>query len=260
MRTQPIFAKAALAGFVLGLVIALTACFGTRLGFWNYALGLKLLVPGVAIGAIGLLAGLIWLWRALEGNDSTGWRFGAAGLIGAVLLVGIPANGLWLRYTKPPIHDISTDIGEAPKFDTLLEWRKGAINPPSYDGPVIVIYGGKQMTTALAQKYAYPDVKPLERLKMHYTEKEFYGKMFWRALNLVNANGWQVASFDYKRGRIEATDTSFWFGVVSDIVIRVRPAGTIGVRIDIRSKSRIGTSDMGRNARIIHDFLPGMRG
>ena len=119
--------------------------------------------------------------------------------------------------------------------------------------------GGERVTTALAQKYAYPDVKPVERLKGQFTEKEFYGKMFWRALNTVNALGLQVASFDFKSGRIEATDTSFWFGVISDIVIRVRPAGAIGVRIDIRAKSRVGTSDMGRNAEIIRDFLPRMK-
>jgi hypothetical protein len=91
---------------------------------------------------------------------------------------------------------------------------------------------------------------------MNYTEKEFYAKMFWRALNTVNALDWQVASFDFKSGRIEATDTSFWFGIVSDIAIRVRPAGAIGVRIDIRAKSRTGGADAGRNAEIIRDFLP----
>jgi hypothetical protein len=261
MRYQPILAKAALGGFVVGLVIALAATFGTRLGLWNYALGLKILVPGVVVGLIGLGCGVAWISRALAGNDSAGWRLGAAGLIGSALLVGIPANGVWLRYTLPPIHDISTDIGDAPKFDTLLAWRKGAPNPPSYDGPLIVSYGGERMTTALAQKYAYIDIKPSEQLNWHYTAKEKYAKTFWRALNTVNGLGWKVASFDFKSGRIEATDTSFWFGVVSDIVIRVRPTqNASGVRIDIRSKSRIGTSDMGRNAEIIRDFLPRMKG
>lgn len=259
MRYQPILAKVAFGGFLLGLTVALTATFGTRLGFWDYALGVKILVPGVAVGAFALGCSIGWIARALTANDSLGWRLGSIGLIGSALLVGIPANNLWHRTTLPPIHDVSTDIGDAPQFHTLLAWRKGAPNPPSYDGPLVVSYGGERVTTALAQKYAYPDVKPLERLKMNYTEKEFYAKLFWRALNTVNALGWQVASFDFKSGRIEATDTSFWFGVVSDIVIRVRPAGAIGVRIDIRAKSRIGTADMGRNAEIIRDFLPKMK-
>jgi hypothetical protein len=259
MRTQPILAKLALGGFLLGLAVALTASLGTRFGFWDYAGGVRLLIPGVVVGSGALVSSVVWIWRALAANNSLGWRLGGPALIGSILLVGIPADNLWLAASLPPIHDISTDIGEPPKFQTLLAWRKGAPNPASYDGPLVVSYGGERETTALAQKYAYPDIKPVERLKGAYSEKEFYAKMFWRALNTVNAFDWRVASFDFKRGRIEATSTSFWFGVVSDIVIRIRPAGTIGVRIDIRAKSRVGVADLGRNAELIRDFLPRMK-
>lgn len=259
MRTQPLLGKISLAAFAAGFLIALAASLGTRLGYWSYDLGLKILVPGVGVGVIGLLTGGAWIWRALALNNSEGWRFGALGLAGSVLLVGIPADYLWLSYSLPPIHDISTDIGDAPKFEALLPLRRGAANPPGYDGPIVVTYGGERITTALAQKYAYPDIKPLERLKMQYTWKEFYGKMFWRALNLANAFGWQIAAYDYKTGRIEATDTSFWFGVTSDIVIRIRAAGAQGVRIDIRAKSRVGEADCGHNAELIRPFLAKMR-
>jgi Protein of unknown function (DUF1499) len=259
MRHQQLLAKISLGLFVAGLLVAIAAGAGTRLGYWDYPYGIKVLMPGAVLGAAGLICGLAWIWRALAMNNSLGWRFGAVGLLGSALLAGIPADYLWLSYSLPPIHDISTDIGNAPKFETLLAWRKGAPNPARYDGPDIVTYEGQKMTTALAQKYAYPDIKPLERLKMNYTEREFYGKMFWRALNLANGYGWQIASFDYRTGRIEATDTSLWFGVVSDIVIRIRTAGPLGVRIDIRSKSRVGTADCGRNAGIIRPFLQRMK-
>ena len=46
----------------------------------------------------------------------------------------------------------------------------------------------------------------------------------------------------------------------SDIVIRVRPAGAIGVRVDIRAKSRIGEADRGHNAELIRDFLTKVKG
>jgi hypothetical protein len=255
MRYQPILAKVAFGGFLLGLAVALTAAFGTRLGLWDYALGVKILVPGVAVGAFALGCATVWIARALAANDSLGWRLGGIALIGSALLVGIPADNLWLAYFLPPIHDISTDIGDAPQFHTLLAWRKGAPNPPSYDGPLVVTFGGERVTTALAQKYAYVDIKSLERLDRRTPQKEFLHKLFWRALNAVNALDWQVASFDLKSGRIEATDASFWFGTVSDIVIRVRPAGAIGVRIDIRAKSRVGIADRGRNADLIRAFL-----
>ena len=55
-------------------------------------------------------------------------------------------------------------------------------------------------------------------------------------------------------GRIEATDTTFWFGFKDDVVVRVQPADN-GSRIDVRSESRVGKSDVGTNARRIRAYL-----
>ena len=55
--------------------------------------------------------------------------------------------------------------------------------------------------------------------------------------------------------RIEATSKSLWFGRISDIVIRVRPAGSIGSRVDVRSESRDGELDHGRNAARLKAFF-----
>jgi uncharacterized protein (DUF1499 family) len=60
-------------------------------------------------------------------------------------------------------------------------------------------------------------------------------------------------------GRLEATDTTFWFGFKDDVVVRVRPDGT-GSRVDVRSLSRVGRSDLGMNARRIRRFLERLRG
>lgn len=250
----------ALFGFVLGFVVALTASLGTQLKYWDFAQGVKILAPGLAVGLAGLVCGATWLSRALWMNNSLAWRVGTLGLIGSLLLVGVPANHLWRSVTLPPIHDISTDIGGAPAFHALLLKRAGSPNPPSYDGPNVIRYDGERMTVALAQKYAYPDIKPSESLDNSIPQKKLVNKYFWRSLNAVNALGWRVAGFDIKTGRIEATDTSFWFGIVSDIAIRVRPAGASGVRVDIRAKSRIGDADAGRNAKLIRAFLTKVKG
>lgn len=255
MRYQPLLAKISFAAFLVGLAVAAAACGGTQLHEWRIGFGVELLVPGVAFGVIGFFTGLAWIWRALAMNHSLGWRLGGIGLIGSSLLIGIPANYVWHCYTLPPIHDISTDIGNAPKFHTLLARRKGASNPARYDGPQTVVYDDEEMTTAVAQKNAYPDIKSIYGLDDRTPQRELVARYFWRALNAVNALGWRVASFDLKQGRIEATDASFWFGTVSDIVIRVRPAGAIGVRVDIRSKSREGQCDAGRNAALVRDFM-----
>ncbi len=248
MRFQPIAAKIAFAGFVLALAVALAASFGTRLGFWDFRLGLTLLLPAVAAGTIGFVAGLVWVISAIARNSSAGFRWGAIGFVGSLVAIAIPLNGARMAYVSPPIHDISTDIEYAPQFKALLPLRKGATSGPEYDGPKTVVYDGKKTSVAALQKKYYSDVIPFMVLIKP-------PRLFWRALNAANAMGWRVVDFNEKEGRIEATDTTFWFGFTDDIVIRVRAAGRIGARLDIRSKSRVGQSDLGKNAARIRAYI-----
>jgi uncharacterized protein (DUF1499 family) len=55
--------------------------------------------------------------------------------------------------------------------------------------------------------------------------------------------------------RIEATDTTFWFGFTDDIAVRITPTDAGGSRVDVRSASRVGRSDVGTNARRIREYL-----
>jgi len=80
---------------------------------------------------------------------------------------------------------------------------------------------------------------------------------FKRALAVARDMGWQIIDSNPSEGRIEATDTTFWFGFKDDIVVRVRPTQN-GSRIDVRSVSRVGRSDVGTNARRIQKFLKEM--
>ena len=78
--------------------------------------------------------------------------------------------------------------------------------------------------------------------------------MNWRA---AEAQGWTITASQEpslsQEGRIEATATSFWFGFVDDIVVRVR-ATSDGAVIDARSTSRVGLSDLGANAARLRAF------
>jgi len=254
MKAQALAARVSFAAFLAAAAVALCASFGTRLGFWSYKLGVPLIWPAAALALAGLGAGAFWLTRALGGNSSEGTWFGVIGLIGSAIAFGIPLDYEIRALTLPPIHDISTDVGDAPAFEALLAVRKGAENGPEYDGPKLVrLAGGKTTSEAALQKKYYGNVIPFAQFIKPV-------KLFWRALNLANSMGWQVVAFDPKKGRIEATATSFWFGFKDDIVIRVRPAGTLGARLDIRGKSRIGRSDLGRNADNLHAFLKRLKG
>jgi uncharacterized protein (DUF1499 family) len=66
--------------------------------------------------------------------------------------------------------------------------------------------------------------------------------------------GWEVVTVDSEAGRLEAIDTTFWFGFRDDVVVRVRP-GADDVRVDVRSVSRVGVGDLGANAARIRHFL-----
>lgn len=66
--------------------------------------------------------------------------------------------------------------------------------------------------------------------------------------------GWELVDSSETEGRIEATATTTWFGFKDDVVIRIR-ATADGSELDIRSKSRVGRSDVGKNAERIREFM-----
>lgn len=106
-------------------------------------------------------------------------------------------------------------------------------------------YGG--LDIAAQQHAAYPDIQPVTlRLPSQ--------QAFTQALTATRAMGWDIVAVDPVEGRIEATDTTLWFGFKDDIVIRIQARGDES-RIDVRSVSRVGKSDVGTNAHRIRAYL-----
>jgi uncharacterized protein (DUF1499 family) len=140
----------------------------------------------------------------------------------------------------PAIHDITTDTSNPPVFVAVIPLRKEALNPYEYGGPEI----------AGLQKKAYPDIKPLE---MSVPVE----KAFDKSLAVAKKMGWEIVATEKSDGRIEATATTLWMGFKDDVVIRVTDNGS-GSRVDIRSESRVGKSDVGTNAKRIRSFLKEM--
>lgn len=249
MRVLPAMAKLSFAGFAISLLIGLIAGFGTRVGFWDFKFGLLQLFPWcLYIGIAAFLIGLVWVVSALIANIGAGARYGLIGLIGSAVVLALPLYDIYVAKTSPPIHDISTDIEHPPQFQTLLSMRKGALNGPEYDGPKLVkMPDGTTHTTSWLQRKYYGDIHTIAIL----TPPE---KLFNRALEAAKEMGWDIVADAPDEGRIEATDTSLFFGFTDDIVIRVRPSG-MGAKLDIRSKSRVGVSDVGKNAARIREFV-----
>jgi uncharacterized protein (DUF1499 family) len=82
--------------------------------------------------------------------------------------------------------------------------------------------------------------------------------VFARAVEVARSLGWEIVATVPAEGRLEATDRTRWFGFRDDVVVRVRPDGA-GSRVDVRSVSRVGRSDLGTNARRIRGFVEALR-
>jgi uncharacterized protein (DUF1499 family) len=82
--------------------------------------------------------------------------------------------------------------------------------------------------------------------------------VFAAAVAVARDLGWEIVAADAAEGRLEATATTRWFGFKDDVVVRVRPRPG-GARVDVRSLSRIGVSDLGTNAARVRAFLARLR-
>ena len=119
----------------------------------------------------------------------------------------------------------------------MIPLRQGSPNAVEYQGEAI----------ARQQRMAYPDIRSA-------TIAEPPDRVFTRATNAARDLGWQIVAAVPADGRIEATDTTIWFGFKDDIVVRVTPTAG-GSRIDVRSVSRLGQGDLGKNAARVRAFL-----
>src|ERR1044072_4272806 len=203
---------------------------------WPYLIGYLMMGFSVLLALAGASLSLV-------GGVKTGrWALAAAGIVVGLAVVSIPSAVVVSARDKPAIHDITTDPDSPPLFVAILPLRTGAANPPEYLGGEVTAQ----------QRVAYPDIQPLV-LQINAEQA------FNRALTAVRDLGWNLVVNAREAGRIEAVDTTFWFGFKDDVVIRVREISPRSARIHVRSKSRSGVGDLGTNARRIRTLLDRLR-
>ena len=230
-------AQASLGIALAAAAAALLSGLGHRWGWWDYPTGFLILKSaawsGVAAAALSLFAIIV----AVRGGVRRGVVYGVHGLIIGALVFGVPSYKVSAGRKLPAIHDITTDIGNPPRFVAVLPLRK--------DAPNTAEYGGAKL--AALQQQGYPDLAPAV---LDLPSRA----AFDLALNVARASGWEIVAAAPEDNRIEATATTLMFGFKDDVVIRITPAGS-GSRIDVRSVSRVGRSDLGANAARIREFL-----
>ncbi|MEX0740266.1 MAG: DUF1499 domain-containing protein [Pseudohongiella sp.] len=244
-------ALAALAGLGLAL-FALAAPLGVWTGWWDFRQGFSILRSAqpfvlwvtLACAAITVIVLVLGSKRAAAGTARMA-TIAALATIAAGIAWYIPQSYLPGEGANiPPIHDISTDVIDPPQFVDVLALRGDNSNPTVYGT------GNPNMTPqehAQRQQEAYPDVTTR-------TYDDSATAVFERALAAVDTLGWELVAQDPGAGRIEATDTTFWFRFKDDVVIRIVQTPT-GAVVDARSTSRVGLSDVGKNAERLRAFF-----
>jgi hypothetical protein len=158
----------------------------------------------------------------------------------AVFIIGVLAVLVLQSKAAPAIHDITTDMDKPPLYEHATALRQGTDNSLTYRAEV-----GQQ------QREAYPDLKAL-------VVPESPSVVFELAEDTAIQLGLSIHHADNVLGVIEATATSKLFGFVDDVVIRIGAEGE-GSRVDVRSASRVGVSDLGANAKRIRAYLEGLK-
>jgi uncharacterized protein (DUF1499 family) len=198
---------------------------------------------GLLLVPIALLVGVFAVIFSLTGiiitsRNKLGGRGSAViGLAAGVVAVVLPALNI-ASAVRNPLHDITTDTTNPPQFSAVLPLRGTGpqINSTVYDDKI-----------ARVQHNVYPDITSLD---LNVTPAQ----AFDRTLAAARAMGWEIVASDPAQGRIEATATTFWFGFKDDVCVRIAPSGSDS-RVDVRSLSRIGKSDVGVNAKRIRAYL-----
>lgn len=230
---------------VLSLQLLILSVLLHRFASLSTPVAMNLFAICLGGGVLAILFAIAAWIRIWDNGDKGAMRAGIAVLVSFVIF----AYPIWLLpqvLALPLINDVTTDMQRPPAFTTLADERPTGSNPPQYPGAEF----------AKQQAEAYPDIQPifLER-----STKE----AFEIAQEAVRRMKWKVAA-QYspgerdEEGHIEARDKTLILGFVDDVSIRVSGSDAKS-RIDIRSASRYGSHDLGRNAERIRALVTGVK-
>ena len=226
-------------GFFLALLCALAAVFsgiGYQMKLWPFRTGFQIIKVSFWVSVAAVVVSLLGL--AISRKTRSVVVMGVIGVLVGAITIYIPLSYKRMVDSHPYIHDITTDTDNPPQFVVVASIRGPQDHPVTYDGPEV----------AAQQKQAYPDLKPL-------VVNVPAGKVFEAADQVVKDMGMDIVDASAPDLRIEATATSRLYGFKDDMVVRITTETDGSTKVDVRSKSRVGRSDLGQNARRIREFL-----
>lgn len=178
------------------------------------------------------------------------WRKGGSGeariVLGAVIALSIlawPASAVPTMMSLPRINDVTTHPEQPPPFVEVARTRPQGANTTTYPGEPF----------AQVQKVAYPDLKPLV-IRRSASETFEVAVQAIHRLEMSIVRETPPGKTDQQAGYIEAIDKTLILGFEDDVVVRVYGTAR-AARIDVRSASRYGEHDFGRNAERVRRVL-----
>lgn len=220
-----------LAAFTLGLAMALghkASLLPFKLAFLSFAASTLIVVVITLLAVVLLCISFLsakWPVSAFLPHVVIGFL----PLIAFFTLVGAGGFGV------PKIHDISTRFDPAISFSKAGDLRKVGENP--------LLISADSKVQAAQQAYYADRIRPL----MLSVGADV---AFSQLKSEMEAMGWHIHASSESEGWIEAVDETWLFGFKDDIRIELT-AIEEGVRVDARSVSRVGVSDLGANAKRI---------
>ncbi len=203
-------------------------------------LALNLFAVAFVLSAFAIVLGIIALidvWR--RGVPGFAWALIGIAVAGAIYVW--PLSYAQTYFDLPRINDVTTDVTTPPPLIALAHWRVKSANAASYPAA----------SHAKVQLANYPDIRPL--LVNRSLEDTFEIAL----ATLKKAKFQIVAEAPPGRerpGLIEAVDRTLVVGFYDDVIVRVGADRGLS-RIDIRSSSRYGAHDFGRNAQRVRRLL-----
>lgn len=226
---------------VFSVVATLASILVVRFGFLDFKPALATFFGALALAGLSIIlcfAAFASIWQ----TGARGMTRILLALLLNALILAYPAYLFYKYKTLPPIHDITTDPIDPPRFDALARLRNDeGMNSPVYPG----LYSAEQ------QRAAYPDIEPIS---LDVSPQKAYDV----ALQMVTRRKWLIIDErppmpPQRIGRIEAVARTPVMGFREDVSIRIVPYED-GSRVDMRSSSRYFEHDFGSNAARITKF------
>lgn len=245
----------------LALILALllpfylmAAALGTKFGIWDWQFGLGTMLfswGAYVIGVVALIA-LVSLIVCLVKPPRNGWGKALFALAIPAVIVGGVAQLRSQSESIPAIHDVTTAPENPPAFsegwvqrrenfgaNPLLDYAEPLNQSEMYQGERFGELGAKSLLEINQESYG--DLEPLS------SDGNTTAQASEAVLAAMRSMG--AIETDAVDGMVYGTFETFWFGFQDDVAVRIADG-----QIDFRSVSRVGVSDLGKNAERIKEL------